>query len=285
MLRKINHVNFMVILTIAFPLTACDGGKMPEKISLPTEVSKIDDSAWKALSEKRILFGHQSVGDNIIDGVQDLRKKHSRIQLDTTKLKKPLADIQQPGFYHFHVGQNTNPKSKIDDFRQWLENGMGDKIDIAFFKFCYIDVNPSSNVVELFQMYQSTLSSLKEKYPEVKFVHVTMPLVKLQDGPKAWIKKLIGKPISGLADNMKRDEFNRLLLSAYAGKEPVYDLAKAESTYPNGTRSVMTSESRDFYTLVPDYTDDGEHLNATGRQAAASELLRVLATVSGGKLP
>ena len=84
MLRKINHVNFMVILTIAFPLTACDGGKMPEKISLPTEVSKIDDSAWKALSEKRILFGHQPVGDNIIDGVQDLRKKHSRIQLDTT---------------------------------------------------------------------------------------------------------------------------------------------------------------------------------------------------------
>ena len=84
---------------------------------------------------------------------------------------------------------------------------------------------------------------------------------------------------------MKRDEFNRLLLSAYAGKEPVYDLAKAESTYPSGTRSEMTSDSRDFYTLAPDYTDDGEHLNETGRQAAASELLHVLAAASSGKLP
>jgi len=280
---NIHPANFMLMLALALPLTGCDGGKMPEKISSPITMSEIDESAWKALSEKRILFGHQSVGDNIIEGIQDLQKKQNRIQLSIQEVKGPAADIRKPGVYHFHAGQNMDPKSKINDFKQRLETAGGDKIDIALLKFCYIDISPSSDVVELFRMYQQALTALKEKLPQATFIHVTMPLVKLQDGPKAWIKKIIGKPISGTEDNKKRDEFNRMLLSTYAGQEPVFDLAKVESTYPNGTRSSITLNGATFYSLVPGFTYDDGHLNEAGRQAAAAELLRVLAAVSVGK--
>jgi hypothetical protein len=35
-----------------------------------------------------------------------------------------------------------------------------------------------------------------------------------------------------------------MLLSTYAGKEPIFDLAKVESTYPDGNRSSITSNGR-----------------------------------------
>ena len=75
---------------------------------------------------------------------------------------------------------------------------MGNSADIALFKFCYIDVNPKTDVTSLFRHYQNTMERLKKKFPRVIFIHSTMPLVKLQDGPKAWVKRILGKPLSGM---------------------------------------------------------------------------------------
>jgi hypothetical protein len=105
-----------MLMLISTPLTGCDGGKMPEKISSPIAMSEIDDPAWNAMSEKRILFGHQSVGDNIIEGIQDLQKKQNRTQLSIQEVKGPAAEIRKPGIYHFHAGRTwTKSKSMISD--------------------------------------------------------------------------------------------------------------------------------------------------------------------------
>jgi len=37
-------------------------------------VRQIPEDSWKRLAERRIYFGHQSVGFNILDGIGDLRK-------------------------------------------------------------------------------------------------------------------------------------------------------------------------------------------------------------------
>jgi hypothetical protein len=70
-------------------------------------------------------------------------------------------------------------------------------------------------------------------------------------------------------------------MAEYGGKDPVFDLARAESTFPDGSRSSVLLNSRSIPTLVPGFTYDSGHLNETGRQAAAVELLRTLALLMG----
>jgi hypothetical protein len=67
-------------------------------------------------------------------------------------------------------------------------------------------------------------------------VHFTNPLTQRQTGPKAWIKKIIGRPIGGVDDNIKRNKYNDMLINQYEGKEPIFDIAKIESTFPDSSR-------------------------------------------------
>ena len=279
--RPCYFLKMALVLALIVNLAGCEGGKMVDPAAFKSHLSEVPDSAWKLLSEKRIFFGHQSVGDNIMAGIGDIQSRDDRIKLKISKLEAATA-IEEPGFYHSHIGRNEDPKSKVDDFAEKMENGLGHSADIAFFKFCYIDVNPSTDAASLFGYYQNTMESLKSKFPQTTFIHSTMPLVKLQDGPKAWIKSILGRPLSGTSDNIKRDEYNRLLIAEYSGKEPIFDLAKAESTDPDGVRSVATKDGRSFPTLVSDFTDDDGHLNETGRQVVAAGLLRVLALQLNG---
>jgi hypothetical protein len=280
MFKACCFLKILLVLSLIVVLGGCEGGKMPYPPEIKAQLSTIPDQAWNALSTKRIYFGHQSVGDNILAGIGDIEKLDNRIQLKISKLEKATT-ISEPGFYHSYVGRNQDPQSKIQDFAQIIDAGLGDTVDMAFLKLCYIDVDPSTDAAGLFKNYQNTMQHLRGKFPQVVFIHSTMPLVQLQTGPKAWIKRLLGRPRSGADDNIRREDYNRLLVAEYGGKEPVFDLAKVESTHPDGTRSEIVENGRSFHALVPGLTDDGGHLNEAGRQAAAAELLRVLAAIAG----
>ncbi|MCZ2076650.1 MAG: hypothetical protein LC130_16845, partial [Bryobacterales bacterium] len=110
----------------------------------------------------------------------------------------------------------------------------------------------------------------------LKFVHVTVPLTTVEPAAKAWIKSTLGKKTARAA-NLKRNRFNELLRKTYSGADPIFDLAEVESTYPDGSRSYFMHQENKIYTLVPEYTTDGGHLNRLGRRTAAERLLRVLA--------
>jgi lysophospholipase L1-like esterase len=75
-----------------------------------------------------------------------------------------------------------------------------------------------------------------------------------------------------------------MLREKYAG-EPLFDLAKVESTRPNGSRSFFHDGANVVYTLAPELTDDGGHLNATGRLAAAEEFAAVIGRVPAARQP
>ena len=258
-----------LILTILF---ACTGDKMEtSKTTLPS-IRNVTASEWQHLSQKKIYFGHQSVGFNIIDGIKDIMKSNPQIKFNIIETTNPV-NLNSPALAHAPVGKNMNPKSKCDAFAELMNNGFGNKTDIAFLKFCYIDFALGTNVEELFKTYESTMSFLRTKYPQVVFIHVTVPLTTPQSGLKALIKKTIGKPVAGYEENIRREEFNEKLRKHYAGKEPVFDLALIESTTETGSRATFTFKGETGYNLAPEYTNDGGHLNERGRNIVAEQLL------------
>jgi hypothetical protein len=260
-------------------MASCGGGEMKGKVEPAPLLKDTPVVTWEKLAGKVILFGHQSVGDNIIDGMKALIAENPRIKLLITE-SKSASDLKGPVFAHFKIGKNEDPKSKMEDFAETLKKGLGDRVDIAFMKLCFVDVRSDSNVKDIFANYRDTARKLIGKYPKVVFVHITAPLTTTQTGVKVWIKKIIGRAIGGYEDNMKRQEFNDLLRAEYAGKEPLFDLAGVESTYPDGKRELFTKEGKSYPSLVPLFTDDGGHLNKTGRKIVAEQLLILLAELA-----
>jgi len=249
---------------------------MSDKAVPLTPIRNIPEFTWRKLSEKKIYFGHQSVGFNIVEGLKDLIKENPQIKLNIVESHDP-ADFSSPLFAHSPIGKNHDPISKIDDFKKFMDNGIGNRANFAFFKFCFVDITADTDVHKVFAHYKDSMKHLKEKYLETTFIHVTVPLTTVQTGPKAWIKKIIGRPIDGYPDNIKRNEFNDLLRKEYEGKAPILDLAKIESVTSNGKSVAFTKDGKSFYAMNPEFTHDGGHLNEVGRKLVAQSLLILLA--------
>jgi len=274
MLNKRMIVMISILFSLTFIMTSY-GDAMAETKRSYDKMEDVPESAWKTLSEKKIYFGHQSVGFNIIGGINDIIKENKKIRLKIVKTRNK-SDFSGPLFAHSTIGANMNPKSKIDDFADILKKGVGEKVDYSAMKLCYIDFNVKTDVERLFERYKQSVSDVKKQFPNMTYVHFTVPLTSKQTGAKAWIKKMMGKPLRGFEDNVPRNRFNELIIAEFGGKDPIFDLAKAESIYPNGKRSSFTLNGKTYYAMVDDYTDDGAHLNKTGSRKIAVELLLFL---------
>lgn len=247
---------------------------MSEKKNSSKLNNNISEKLLEKIAEKKIYFGHQSVGFNILDGVSDILKETHGVKLNIVKTSDP-ALFKTPIFAHSPIGLNDEPESKTQDFVNKMKNGLGNNTDIAFFKFCYVDIIATTDIDKVFFDYKKNIEYLKKEYPGTRFVHVTAPLSVSKPTIKTFIKKMMGKQ----DNNIKRNLFNEKLLKEYAGNDPVFDLAKAESTYPDGSRASFTRGGAVYYSLVPEYTDDGGHLNEKGRKAVAVELLSFLSDI------
>ncbi|HEY3075374.1 MAG TPA: hypothetical protein VGJ74_09385 [Burkholderiales bacterium] len=214
------------------------------------------------LAQQRIYFGHQSVGANILDGVKELARAAG----------VPLA-IQDE-----FVAENGDPLRKLASFKAAL--GEGSRFDIALVKFCYVDVTAETDARALFERYRATVAELRAKNPRTIFVHATLPLTTVQTGPKALAKRLLGRAPYGTIQNVRREQYNRLLRGTYAGREPIFDLARLESIAPDGTAVSVAWNGATAPAMSAAYTDDGGHLNARGRALAAQEFVTVLAAAS-----
>jgi hypothetical protein len=242
----------------------------------------VPDSAWKKLSETRIYFGHQSVGVNIVDGIKDVLRENPQIKLRVVETSSP-SEVDGPVFSHSTIGKNEEPLSKIEAFESFMKKN-GTKIDVAFFKFCFVDIDSKTDVKKVFAKYKDSISKERKNFPGTTLLHVTVPLLRRQEnGFKARIKKLVGVGGDGFFDdehNVARNSFNDLLRGEYGGKEPIFDLAGIESTLPDGKRLSFEKGGKIYYSLVPEYTNDGGHLNEKGQKIVAEQFLIFLATLS-----
>jgi lysophospholipase L1-like esterase len=127
------------------------------------------------------------------------------------------------------------------------------------------------------------MAKARAENPEVTLVHVTVPLVTVQSGLKARVKKLLGREPDHYGDNRARERFNELMRREYASREPLFDLAAIESTRPDGSRETFEFGGVTSASLVPTYTTDGAHLNPDGRRRVAEQFVAFLADVAGGR--
>jgi hypothetical protein len=276
MIAKSTLMSILSYAFIAPAVLGLEGGS--SAAGTPAGIALLSDEAFEKLSRARIYFGHQSVGSNIMEGVKDLMGKSPRLSLTIRETADPIPS-QEGAFTHGPVGRNEDPASKTDDFAVKINGGVGAWADVAFFKFCYIDIMAEQDVDKVLFHYKKTMADLKKAYPKTTFVHVTAPLTIVQTGPKVFIKKMIGRAPGGYLDNARRNEYNRKLRQAYAGKEPIFDLAQIESTYPDGGRATFEWKGQAHERMIPEYGSDGRHLNEPGRQRVAEQLLVFLSTL------
>lgn len=252
-------------------LTACGRGDTGENAM--TKGSLTADQ-WQRIAKARILFGHQSVGANILSGIDSLAKEAS-VSLNMTESRNLSKDA---GITHFRVGQNGDPPGKIKDFSDIVKSMAPSLPDIALMKLCYDDINSRTDVKALAKAYMESLDSLSRQFPGVHFIAVTTPLTTVQSGPKAWIKRFMGRPV-GLSENYRRMEFNNILRSRYGGKGHLLDLARREAEGSDH----YTYEGKPVEVLNPVFAFDDGHLNDKGGRHVADALLQCIAGCIAGK--
>ncbi len=223
----------------------------------PSTAWPLSDAQVQSLLAKKSFFGHQSVGGNIVQGIYDLIATDSRLTLRVVTSSDP-ASVSGPAFIEATIGANGDPASKDSAFASIVDGGFGAQSSIAMYKYCWIDINDSTDVQQMAQNYINNLNTLKARYPASKFVPITIPLT--TDPSK------------------NRNEFNKLIRQAFTGTA-IFDLAEVESTHGDGSRSYSIVDGQTIYTLASEYTTDGGHLNDVGRQAAAKRLLITLSNL------
>jgi len=229
---------------------------------------------WEQLARQRICFGHQSVGAGLVTALSILNGG----RLTLVEGRDP-ALFQQPVFAHFRVGTNGDPLSKFRDFSAVINGGVGEQIDVAFFKLCYVDVGAQADVKNLFAAYQDTMESLRGRYPKVVFLYVTVPLRRVGGSFLGWLRETTGGVDREQEDQARRHAFNRLLRGVYARSGRLFDLAEEEATLQDGTSSSFRYRGEAVQNLVSDYTDDGGHLNRSAAEHIAGRLAIRLSAV------
>ena len=264
-------LNIFIIIVIG-----CSPNNMEKVGILESGIDNVSLQKWNMLGDKYIYFGHQSVGWNIIEGIIEINKRYPDVKLKIVEINRNehLPDV--PSFVHAYIGRNTDPLLKIKEFSRFIEKENGN-IGIAFFKLCYIDFDDGTDIRDIFNNYKITMNRLKSQYPNITFIHFTVPLTTSKPNMKSWIKKLMGRRDIPSIQNVKRNLYNDMLRNEYSGKEPFFDLADIESIREDGSRSSFEENGKTYYTLADAYTEDGGHLNNIGKHLVAGKLLVYLA--------
>ncbi len=218
------------------------------------KASLIPDAALADGRQLQVVFGHQSVGGNILSGLGDLQSKSSRYAANTVDYpdSNPSGCISQ-----FGVGSNGDPQSKIDDFVAKVNSGSMASANVAFFKFCYVDFDGGTDAAAVFNAYKSAMENLETAHPGIKFVWWTAPIQ---------------------TDYLEsRHQFNELVRSyCTANNKVLFDIAAIESHKPDGTETNASQP-----TLYSGYTSDGGHLNDAGALRVARAWHWLMARIAG----
>ena len=224
------------------------------------------------LRRARIFFGHQSVGANILEGVAGLKSECPAIR---DWLIQEISDgdqIASPGMYHARVGRNRDIPSKFAAFEEFLcSRRIAEKVDMAFMKLCYVDINKNSNVQTIFNEYCNLLDRIQIRFPRVQLMHCTIPLTIHGGG----IRKTLRDWIKGDLSNVRRGEFNSLLVRKF-GASAVIDIAQFESLKLGGGKVEFKWRGMTYAAANKEFTSGAGHLNEIGSRFVAGRLLHAL---------
>lgn len=259
------------LLTSAALLAACAEPTMPTP---PTDPAAILDPVtldqWKALSGRRIFFGHMSVGGNMADGIAALLREHPDLPLRLIRTSTPDT-VPGGALFHNFVGENGDPSSKTAAFARIVTTGMGRPVDVGMQKFCYADFSRATAPESVFAAYEQGVEALRRARPDLQIVHFTVPVTEGGFSLKEVARMLLGRQTER-EQLAKVRRYNELLRARYSSVDPIFDLAAVETGSPDTPAAAQA--------LHPAYaTPDGGHLNETGQRVVAAQFLVFLATL------
>jgi hypothetical protein len=280
--RPVAAVLAVVALVLAVAVVMADRWSKEKSISIQGNVaSAITTADLTAVARTRVFFGHFSVGMNVLDAVPGVYADHG---VSAPPIERGRAEPGPNGGFitHKFIGEDVKPLLKLEDFDRTMRGGMGRQVDVALMKFCWADIYNNTDVDALFARYRDTMAALERDFPNVTFIHVTVPLTTepgLFTELKTWLKTQIGRRDGrGQLANVARERLNALI-RGYAGRH-LFDLAAIESTKPDGTRVAGRYDNQGYFALYDGYASDMGHLNAVGSKIAATAFLEAIAQAS-----
>jgi hypothetical protein len=238
----------------------------------------LTDAQVSAAAALDVYFQHASVGGNVCAGIDALALASPRYASGRASWASDYSgDSWSPGYdaswYDSHDGlgddQRGNPGAalKVSYFFESMSGSLADKVDVAMFKFCFID-SPGGDyfpgtAAELFASAKSTMEALEAAHPGVDFVWWTMPIETAQAGAKA-----------------ERQLYNDAVRAyCLANREWLLDIAALESHDDSGQAIVDSSGRELLYDGYAAALDDS-HLNSMGELKLAKAYWKLLALIA-----
>jgi len=229
----------------------------------------------RQLADQKVYFGHQSVGYNILDGVQQWEDETGEDL--SMVLSRDFASVKDIPLVHFKIGTNGDPRGKVDDFVALVDQIPEEEQATVFFKFCFADFNENTEVDDLFDYFREKMLYLKDNHPNINFLVSTVPAMAVQKGWRGLAKRILGRAPYGYLQNMKLFEFNQRILTEFNGVLPVFDLAGIEASRPDGSRETFRYRGSEHACMPSYYASDFGHLNDFGARMVSYNLLAFLA--------
>jgi hypothetical protein len=278
----------VVVLVLAVTVgVVADRWSNEKSISIQGNVaSAITKANLIAVARTRVFFGYQSVGMNVLDGVPGVYADHG---VSAPPIEQGATQPGPNGGFIAHKsideGVIDAGKTALVDFDRAMRGGMGRQVDVALMNLCWGDIWSDTDVDALFARYRDTMAALERDFPDVTFIHLTVPLTHepgLFTELKKRLKALLGRPdMRSQPANVARERLNALIRREYAGRH-LFDLAAIESTNPDGTRVSGSYDNQRYFALYDGYASDIDwgNLNAVGSKMVATAFLEAIAQAS-----
>ncbi|RKZ12677.1 hypothetical protein DRQ53_14480 [bacterium] len=220
------------------------------------EADVMDANDRETLLSSRVLFGHQSVGQDVLAGMAEVVPGLGIVKVSEWE------GGDGPVLVDAMIGANGDPKSKDRAFLELVDRLKPG--DVALYKYCYIDMAADTDPDALCAAYERTLDEADAR--GVRTVAVTMPVTTVAPVAKRWLKRLLGRT-TDTELNQLRQRFNERLRGSVS-QRPLIDLAGMEAA---------PADADALQILRADFTHDGAHLNPHGQRTVATQFGAALA--------
>lgn len=252
--KSSSSFNFLILFLGTFfsftALNSCDGGSSEE-------ISSDNNIITKAIMVNHTTLNVDNISDEAINEARSIKMSLDHASVGEN-IKNGMEDLKvmdaklydYPNWY-WHNRGNPGWKEKVDQFVSWVADNITN-YDVFQMKFCFIDTNAE------WTYYRDAMLDLEATYPDKIFIWWTMPIKTTGD--------------------VNRDTFNTQVRNFCATNDKaLYDIAAIESHEPSG---IQISEGGKEVMYL-DYSDDGGHLNETGRIRAAQAMWWLMARLTG----
>jgi hypothetical protein len=227
------------------------------------------------VAQRRVLLVHQSVGQDLLDGLLLLAGAEGQ-PLRVVELSPAVRAVASGTLGHIRLGHQGDPERSLSAFAAAVDGLAAPGVEVALLEPGHADFTPGTDGAALAARYLSTLAELERRHPATAFVAITAPLTAPPAGARERLRQLAGRPPAGALENERREAFNAALRAAGLGAGRLFDLALVESIGRDGRVETTSWQGRTAPALVRAYTHDGGRLNREGRFRAARALLAVL---------